>query len=77
LFIAGLICVYAGWFRRRYLASFLGGIIVAVISWTTIAILSSPEVGVGVFFMVPFALLVILPEAVAAYVVGRVISAMI
>jgi hypothetical protein len=73
LFVAGLACVYAGWHRRGNLASFLGGIIVAVVGWTTIGILSSPDVGIGVFFMVPFALLVILPEAVAAYVLGRVI----
>jgi hypothetical protein len=43
------------------------------VGWTTIGILSSPGVGFGVFFMVPFALLVILPTALAAYVVGRVI----
>jgi hypothetical protein len=55
LIVAGLICVYAGWYRRAYLASFLRGIIVAVVGWTTVGILSSPEVGVGVFFMVPFA----------------------
>jgi len=32
--------------------------------------LSSPEVGIGVFFMVPFALLVILPAVLAGYVIG-------
>jgi hypothetical protein len=71
--MAGLICVYAGWFHRAYLASFLGGITVAVLGWTTLGVLSSPDVGFGVFFMVPFALLVILPTALAAYVLGRVI----
>lgn len=73
LIVAGLICVYAGWFHRAYLASFLGGIIVAVVVWTAIVILSTPELGIGVFVMVPFALSVILPIALAAYVVGRVI----
>lgn len=72
--VAGLICVYAGWFRQAYLASFLGGIIVAVVGWTTVGILSSPGAGFGVFFMVPFALLVILPTALAAYMVGRVLT---
>jgi membrane-bound ClpP family serine protease len=72
LIMAGLTCVYAGWFHGRRLAAFLGGIIVAVAGWTTVGILGSPEVGVGIFSMVPFALLVILPEATAAYVVGRV-----
>lgn len=73
LIAAGLICVYAGWFRKAYLASFLGGVIVAVLGWTAGGILSSPEVGFGVFFMVPFALLVVLPTVVAGYVIGRII----
>lgn len=55
-----LICMYAGWFRKAYLASFLGGVIVAVVSWTAAGILSSSGVDLGMFFMVPFALLVIL-----------------
>jgi hypothetical protein len=73
LIAACLICVYAGWFRQAYLASFLGGVIVAVVGWTAAGILSSPEVGFGVFFMVPFALLVILPTVLAGYVIGRII----
>lgn len=73
--LAFLICVYAGWFRQSYLASFLGGVIVSVVGWTAIGILSSPEVGFGTIFifMVPFALLVILPAALAGYVIGRAI----
>lgn len=67
-----LICVYAGWFRQAYLASFLGGVIVAVVGWTAAGILSSPEVGFGVFFMVPFALSVILPTVLAGYVIGKI-----
>jgi hypothetical protein len=71
LIAACLICVFAGWFRQVYLASFLGGVIVAVVSWTAAGILSSPEAGFGVFFMVPFALLVILPTVLAGYFIGR------
>ncbi len=73
LIAAGLICVYAGWFRQAYLASFLGGVIVAVVGWTAAGILSSPEVSFGMFFMVPFALLVILPTVLGGYVIGRII----
>jgi membrane-bound ClpP family serine protease len=73
LILAGLICVYAGWFRQAYLASFLGGVIVAVVSWTFVGMLSLPEPGFGVFFMVPFALLVILPTVLAGYVIGKII----
>lgn len=73
LIAACLICVYAGWFRQAYLASFLGGVIVAVVGWTAAGILSSPEVGFGVLFMVPFALSVILPTVLAGYVIGRII----
>lgn len=73
LIAACLICVYAGWFRQAYLASFLGGVIVAVVGWTATGILSSPEVDFRVFFMVPFALLVILPTVLAGYVIGRII----
>jgi hypothetical protein len=73
LILAFLICVYAGWFRQAYLASFLGGVIVSVVGWTAAGVLSSPEVGFGVFFMVPFALSVILPTVLAGYVIGRVI----
>ena len=75
LIAACLICVYAGWFRQAYLASFLGGVIVAVVGWTAAGILSSPEVGFRVFFMVPFALSVILPTVLAGYVLGRIIFA--
>jgi hypothetical protein len=75
LILAGLICVYAGWFRQAYLASFLGGVIVAVVSWTFVGMLSLPEPGFGVFFMVPFALLVILPTVLAGYVIGKIIFA--
>ncbi|SDF50733.1 hypothetical protein SAMN05428966_11691 [Massilia sp. PDC64] len=71
--LAAMICVYAGWHHRRNVAAFLGGIVLAILGWTTFGILSSPGVGAGVFFMVPFALLVLLPEALAAYVVGRVL----
>lgn len=71
LVLAFLICVYAGWSRHAYLASFLGGVIVAVVSWTTVGILSSHGTGFGVFFMVPFALPVILPTVLAGYVIGR------
>jgi hypothetical protein len=73
LIAACLICVYAGWFRQAYLASFLGGVIAAVVGWTAAGILISPEAGFGVFFMVPFALLVILPTALGGYVIGRII----
>jgi hypothetical protein len=73
LILAFLICVYAGWFRQAYLASFLGGVIVSVVGWTAAGILSSPEVGFGMFFMVPFALLVILPTVLVGYVIGRVV----
>lgn len=74
--LAFLICVYAGWFRQSYLASFLGGVIVSVVGWTAIGILISPEVGFGTIFifMIPFALSVILPEALAGYVIGRIVS---
>lgn len=75
--LAGLICMYAGWFRRAYLAAFLGGIIVAVVVWTTVGALSLPGTGFGVFFMVPFALLVILPVALVAYTTGKIISALV
>ncbi|WP_141838547.1 hypothetical protein [Herbaspirillum sp. SJZ107] len=75
LILAGLICVYAGWFRQAYLASFLGGVIVAVVSWTFVGMLSLPEPGFGIFFMVPFALLVILPTVLAGYVIGKFIFA--
>lgn len=73
--LACLICVYAGWFRRAYLASFLGGVIVAVVSWAAFATLSSPEIGFSAFFMAPVALLVILPFALTGYVIGRVLFA--
>jgi hypothetical protein len=73
LIAACVICIYAGWFRQAYLASFLGGVIVGVVGWTAAGILTSPEVGFGVFFMVPFALLVILPTVLAGYVIGRII----
>jgi hypothetical protein len=71
--LAFLICVYAGWFRQAYLASFLGGVIVSVVGWTALGILSAPEVGFRVFFWVPFALSVILPTVLAGYAIGRVI----
>jgi hypothetical protein len=73
LILAFFICVYAGWFRHAYLASFLGGVVLAVISLTAVGILSSPGTGFGVFFMVPFALLVILPTVLAGYLIGRCI----
>jgi hypothetical protein len=73
LILAALICVYAGWFRQAYLASFLGGVIVAVVSWTFVGMLSLPKPGFGVFFMVPFALLVILPTVLAGYAIGKII----
>lgn len=70
------ICVYAGWCRQAYLASFLGGVIVSVVGWTAAGILTSPEVGSGMYFifMVPFALSVMLPEALAGYVIGKIVS---
>ena len=68
--VAFLFCVYAGWSIRSYLPSFLGGVIVAVVIWTAAGAL---EVGFGVFFMVPFALLVILPTALAGYMIGKII----
>ncbi|MDB5793397.1 MAG: hypothetical protein JWQ80_3421 [Massilia sp.] len=73
LILACLICVYAGWFRQAYLASFLGGVIVAVVSWTALGILSSPAIGFGAFFLAPVALLVILPTALTGYVIGRIL----
>jgi len=73
LIVACLICVYASWFRQAYLASFLGEVIVAVVGWTATGVLSSPEVGFGMFFMPPFALLVILPTVLAGYVIGKII----
>jgi hypothetical protein len=72
MMLAGLICVYAGWFRQASLASFLGGVIVAVVSWTFVGMLSLPEPGFGIFFMVPFALLVTLPTVLAGYVIGKI-----
>lgn len=75
LVMACLVCVYAGWCRQAYLASFLGGIIVAIVGWTLAGILGSPGIGIGVFFMVPFALLLILPAALVAYVLGKAIRA--
>lgn len=71
--MALLLCTFAGWFRRAYLLSFIGGIIVSVIAWTAVGVIASSGTGVGVFFMVPFALVVILPIAIAAYFVGRFI----
>jgi len=76
LIAACLICVYAGWFRQAYLASFLGGVIVAVVGWTTVGIMSSPDAGSGVFFMVPFALLAILPTVLVGYVIGKLLFTM-
>lgn len=73
LILAGLICVYAGWFRKAFLALFLSGVIVAVVSWTFVGMLSLPEPGFGVFFMVPFAMLVILPTVLAGYGIGKII----
>jgi hypothetical protein len=67
---ACLLCVYAGWFSRACLASFLGGVTAAIIASTTMGAL---EVGFGVLFMIPFALLVILPAALAGYVIGKII----
>jgi hypothetical protein len=67
---AFFLCVYAGWFSRACLASFLGGVTVAVIASTTMGAL---EVGFGVFFMVPFALLVILPAVLGGYIIGKII----
>lgn len=68
-------CVYAGWYRQAYLASFLGGVIVSALAWTAAGVLRPPEVGFGVFLMVSFAMSVILPTVLAGYVVGRVIFA--
>lgn len=73
LLLAGIISVYAGWCRQAYLASFLGGVIVAVLGCTAVGALSLPGNGFGVFFMVPFALLIILPATAAGYLVGRFI----
>ena len=70
---AAAICVYAGWHRRANLAAFLGGIGVAVVGWTTIGVLRSPDVDANTFLVVPFALLVLVPQALAAYVVGRAV----
>ena len=70
--VAAMICGYAGWHQRAYLAAFLGGIVVAVVGWTTIGVLRSSDVGANTFLVVPLGLLVFLPPALAAYVVGRV-----
>lgn len=66
-----LVCVYAGWCRQAYLASFLGGIIVAVLGWTGVGVLFAPGTAVAALFMLPFALLVIVPVAFAGFVVGK------
>jgi hypothetical protein len=76
LILAGLICVYAGWFRQACLVSFLAGVIVAVVSWTFVGMLSLLEPGFGVLFMVPFALLVILPTVIAGFVIGKIVFTM-
>jgi hypothetical protein len=46
----------------------------ADVGWTITGILSSPDVGAGVFFMVPFALSIILPTALIPYVAGRIVG---
>ena len=71
--VAAMICVYAGWHRRANLAAFLGGIIAGVVVWATVGVLHSPDVGASTFLFVPFALLVLLPQALGAYVVGRAV----
>ena len=70
--VAAMICVHAGWHQRAHLAAFLGGIVVAVVGWAAIGILRTPDVGANILLVVPFGLLVLLPPALAAYVVGRV-----
>jgi hypothetical protein len=65
--------MYAGWHQRAHLAALLGGIVVAVVGWTTIGVLRSPDVGANTFLAVPLGLLVLLPQALAAYVVGRAV----
>ena len=45
----------------------------AVVGWTTIGVLRSPDVDANTFLVVPFALLVLVPQALAAYVVGRAV----
>jgi hypothetical protein len=72
LILACLICVYAGWCRQAYLAAFLGGVITAVVGPIVMTVVGSPDVGAGVFFMVPFALALVLPVALAGYAIGRV-----
>jgi len=72
LVLAGLICVYAGWFRQASLVSFLSGVIVAVVSYTFMEFLREPEMGY-VFFWVPLALLIILPTVLTGYVIGKFI----
>jgi hypothetical protein len=73
--LAGLISIYAGWMRQAYLAAFLGGVIVAVVVLTGAGIFSAPGTPVAVLFMVPFALLLILPAALAGYAVGKIMFA--
>lgn len=70
------ICVYAGWFHKSYLSSFLGGVIVAVAGFAAVATLSLDGEGGGLFFMSAVALLLILPTVAAGYGAGRIIFAL-
>ncbi len=69
---AATFCVYAGWFHKSCLSSFLGGVIVAVAGYAAVATLSLDGDG-GLFFMSGVALLLILPTMAAGYGVGKII----
>lgn len=71
LVVSCIVCVSAGWYRRAYLASFLGGIISAVVGWAAVGVLFAPETLVAALFMVPGALLVLLPVALAGFLAGK------
>ncbi|MGJ9420814.1 hypothetical protein ACHAC9_24200 [Massilia sp. CMS3.1] len=73
---AATICVYAGWFHKSYLFSFLGGVIVAVAGFAAVATFSLDGEGGGLFFMSAVALLLILPAMAAGYGVGKIIFAL-
>lgn len=66
-------CVYAGWFHRSYIWSFLGGIIVAVTGFAAVATLSLGGGGGGLFFMSAVALFLILPTMATGFGVGKII----
>ena len=71
LILAVSVGVYAGWNRHASLVFFLGGITFSVVSWVSIGIYSSTEVGIGALFLIPFSLAFVLPASLAAYATGK------